>query len=68
MPSDEQRLWENFLRDPREERFLPVFEATKDLFYTICFRILRKPEDAEDAFQAAYGRLLAGARNRGARG
>ncbi len=52
-------LWEAFRSDPSEEPFRPLYEETKALVYTICRRILRNPEDATDAFQSAYCRLLA---------
>ena len=56
---------EEFLRNPNEETFGPLYESTAPLVFTICRRILRRQEDAQDAFQATYTRLLALAREGG---
>ncbi len=58
MKSGDQKIWEAFLRQPSEETFAPIYERTKNLVYTICFRTLRTAEDASDAFQGTYERLL----------
>lgn len=55
--------WEAFLRDPCEETFPPIYERTNALVWTICLRILRTEEDAADALQGAYARLLGWARD-----
>ncbi|MCX7013124.1 MAG: sigma-70 family RNA polymerase sigma factor [Candidatus Sumerlaeota bacterium] len=54
--------WAAFRADPTEEAFRPLYERTKALVYTVCRRILRDEDDALDAFQGAYARLLALAR------
>ena len=56
-------LWTEFFNDPSEERFTPFYETTQSLVYTICYRVLRNQDDAYDAFQATYARLLALARD-----
>jgi len=43
---------------PSEATFAPVFEQTRRLVFTICRRLLRNEEDAFDAFQGTYCRLL----------
>ncbi len=63
MSSDDQEIWKAFLRHPAEETFAPVYERTKNLVYTICFQTLRTEEDASDAFQRVYERLLAWVRD-----
>lgn len=55
--------WEAFLREPLEETFAPVYEETRALVWTICLRMLRSEEDAADALQGAYARLLVWARD-----
>jgi len=55
--------WKRLRQDVCEENFLPIYENTRALVYTICIRILRSNEDASDAFQATYARVLALARN-----
>ena len=56
---------EEFLRNPNEETFGPVYESTAPLVFTICRRILGRQEDAQDAFQSTFTRLLALAREGG---
>jgi RNA polymerase sigma-70 factor, ECF subfamily len=56
-------LWEAFVLRLDEESFRPLYEATRGLAYTLCLRLLRHEEDARDAFQTLYGRLLAIARD-----
>ncbi len=55
-------LLRNFLDAPSEDTFLPVYRETHKVVYSICFRIMRNQEDALDAFQGAYARLIACAR------
>ncbi len=55
--------WKSFTREPCEERFRPIYEGTKGLVWTVCLRILRDHAEASDAFQGAYCRLLALARD-----
>ena len=57
-----RELWEAFVREPGEATFAPFYEASRRLVYTICLRVLRDEEDALDAYQTAYARLLAAAR------
>lgn len=54
--------WRQFREDPREETFAPFYEASKRLVYTVCRRVLRDEDDALDAFQGVYDRLLAAAK------
>jgi RNA polymerase sigma factor (sigma-70 family) len=63
----ELKLLTEFRENPSDETFRPLYESTKDLVYTICYRILRNQEDAVDAFQATYCRVVASAGERGRR-
>ncbi|MCC5874787.1 MAG: sigma-70 family RNA polymerase sigma factor, partial [Candidatus Sumerlaeia bacterium] len=47
-----------FLAQPSEENFSRLFESTSPMVYTICLRLLRSEEDAADAMQATYERLV----------
>ncbi len=51
--------WPEYVRQPDEAGFLRLFEETKGVVFTICLRVLRNQEDALDAVQGTYGRLLA---------
>lgn len=62
MENRDRKILEAFRDNPSEATFRPVYEATKDLVYTICYRALRSEDDAGDALQGVYGRLLAWAR------
>jgi DNA-directed RNA polymerase specialized sigma24 family protein len=59
----QQELWNAFRSQPSEATFRPLYESTRALVYTLCQRILRHEEDAQDAFQAVYCRLLELARD-----
>ncbi len=54
--------WERFLEEPEEQSFQPVFEKSHEIVWSICIRILRSPEEAEDAYQRVWARLLAASR------
>ncbi len=56
-------LWETFCLDPTEAEFGPLYDASRGLVYAICLRILKNEEDAADAFQSTYARLIAHARD-----
>jgi RNA polymerase sigma factor (sigma-70 family) len=60
-PTIDREIWKAFCLDPCEGTFAPVFEATHRLVFAICFRVLREPEEASDAFQSTYAHLLAAA-------
>ena len=53
--------WAAFCAERTEVAFAPIYEATKGLVFTLCYRILRNEDDARDAFQSAYARLIAAA-------
>ena len=53
------QAWEAFARQPSNTTFAPFYRLTRNRVYAICLSILRHPEDADDAFQAVYARLLA---------
>ena len=54
-------FWEAFQQDPREERFIPFYQKTKTLVYSLCYCLLHNEEDASDAFQATVpGNFLPG--------
>lgn len=59
MSNNLKQIWEAFCASPGEETFHPLYEHTRALMYTICYRVLRNDEDARDAFQSTYCRLLA---------
>lgn len=52
-------FWASFCENPREETFLPFYERSKGIVYTLCRRVLCDEDDAQDAFQGVYDRLLA---------
>ena len=54
-----EQFWKEFLEEPSQERFSPLYERSHTIVYSIAIRILRDPDDALDAFQAVYCRLLA---------
>ena len=58
--------WTAFCADPAEEHFGPFYEQSKGLVWTLCRRILRDEDEAQDAFQGVYARLLVHARQTGA--
>ena len=62
MMPDPTDAWRAFAREPTEMRFQPLYEGTKRLVWTLAVRILRHPEDAADAFQSSYARLIEEAR------
>lgn len=62
MNTNARNRWIEFQTNPCEATFVPLHEATRRLVYTICFRILRNEDDALDASQAVYCRLLEAAR------
>src|SRR5690606_22070677 len=51
-------LWQRFLVQGDEESFARVFDAERDRVWTICARCLGAGEDAEEAFQSVWARLL----------
>ncbi len=51
--------WVAFAAGRNEESFVPFFEATSGLVYTIARRRLAHEEEARDAVQSTYARLLA---------
>ena len=58
-----QADWRAFWQRPDASHFVPVYEGTKRLVYTLCRRYLRNDADAQDAFQNTYARLLTAARD-----
>jgi RNA polymerase sigma-70 factor (ECF subfamily) len=62
-PMNPTEPWKAFAREPTEAAFGPLYEATKRLVWTLCARLLPNHEDASDAFQSAYSRILALARD-----
>lgn len=55
----DDKLWTRFLDKPGEESFQPIYDGTKNLVYTVCWRLLGDREEAADALQGTYARLLA---------
>ncbi len=53
-----EETWRAYCIDSSEAGFTPFYEATHRLVWTICYRLTRNDEDASDALQAAYCRLL----------
>ena len=58
MPRITKDSWNEFRRHPNEQAFAPLYEQSRALVYTICYRILKNPDDAEDAFQATFNRIV----------
>jgi len=58
LASSIQADWKAFCSDPCERTFEPFYAKTRALVWTICLRILRNEEDAADAMQTTYCRLL----------
>ncbi len=54
--------WRAFGAEPTAERFAEFYEASRGLVWSICWRTLRSEEDALDAYQSTYARLLSDAR------
>lgn len=54
-----QNPWRDFLATPGEATFASVYNQTRALVWTLCVRILGNYEDAHDAFQDTWSRLLA---------
>lgn len=63
MSSVTPEQWADFCREPNETTFAPIYAATRALVYTICYRLLRNEDDALDALQSAYARLITTARD-----
>lgn len=51
--------WLKFCRDQSEDSFEPIYRATHRRVYAICRRIVVSEDDAREAFQSAYARLVA---------
>ncbi|MCC5876086.1 MAG: sigma-70 family RNA polymerase sigma factor [Candidatus Sumerlaeia bacterium] len=51
--------WRRFLGEPNDSTFAPLFEEVRADVYTIARRILGSHEDAVEAFQETFTRLLA---------
>ena len=41
-----------------EREFEKLYEAGKNIVWSVCFRILRDEDDARDAFQSAWRRIV----------
>lgn len=55
--------WRTFCNNPSESGFKALYQRTSGLVYTVCMRILCNEEDARDAFQGTYCRLVELARD-----
>lgn len=58
MDKTEQDLWRDFVNDPGEATFGPIYERTRALVWTLCRRVLESPDDARDGFQSTWCRLF----------
>lgn len=58
MSVSENQVWTEFKAEPNEKNFEAVYRVTSPLVYTICRKMLRNEEDALDAFQSSYARIL----------
>jgi DNA-directed RNA polymerase specialized sigma24 family protein len=65
MEPNVQADWAALCRRGDQGAFLTPYEGSRRLVWTLCRRLLRDPEDVEDAFQATHARLLALARDEG---
>lgn len=55
-------IWRKFRLEQDEAAFAALYDITAPSVWTICLRILRNEEDAQEAFQGTYARLLEAAR------
>jgi RNA polymerase sigma factor (sigma-70 family) len=51
-------LWRQFLSQSNDETFAPLFDAEKNIVWTICARFLDTPEDTDEAFQTTWTRMI----------
>ena len=58
--------WREFSRERTEASFAPIYDATHRRVYAVCRMTLVNEEDALEAFQSAYARVVAAARFVGA--
>ncbi|MCE5230514.1 sigma-70 family RNA polymerase sigma factor [bacterium] len=65
MDHDAQQLWEAFCATTDEPSFNALYDRFRSLAWTLCWRILGNEEDTHDAFQSAWARLFAHAREQG---
>jgi RNA polymerase sigma factor (sigma-70 family) len=55
---DEARLFDEFRSRPSEKALVDLLRNAQDTVYTLCFHILRHPQNAEDAAQRVFLELL----------
>lgn len=67
MDQVEHQTWKAFCTSPCEETFQPLYETTKKLVFTICYRFFQNEEEALDAFQSTYARMILFAKTEEAR-
>jgi len=62
-PADENRLLEDYKSSGSRESLLALLVAHQDRVYNVCFQVLGRAEDAEDASQETLLKLAEGARS-----
>src|SRR5437762_1767282 len=58
VPMKEQVLFDRYKTKPSEGTLVGVLRASQDRIYNFCLRVLGQPQDAEDASQKVFLRLL----------
>ncbi len=59
VPEDGEHVWLDAARRGEPWALARFYEAYQDLAYTLCLRLPARPDDAEDATQAAFARAFA---------
>ncbi|HEU4339927.1 MAG TPA: sigma-70 family RNA polymerase sigma factor, partial [Planctomycetota bacterium] len=55
-------MFDAYKRDPTTDNLIALLRATQDRVYRLCFHVLRRPHDAEDAAQEVLIRIVEGVR------
>ncbi len=58
MSTELENSWESFLKQPSEKTFSRLYQEVLPLVYTICYRLTKNSDDADDACQSTYSRLI----------
>ena len=55
---NERELFDAYRKRPTQDGLLDVLRASQDTVYNLCFHVLRQAQDAEDASQKVFLRIL----------